>query len=91
MGYTEEYRREAADLAIASGRPTTEVARGLGTNHKAFGNWVAGRRRELAGGVRAAGLVDTPESRGHRRRIREPGLGNGFLKKAAASFAKARA
>ena len=82
--YTEEYRREAADLALKGDRPATEVARELGINEKTFGNWVARRRRELAG---TAVRGEPDEMRQMRQRMKQLERENEFLKKAAAFFA----
>jgi hypothetical protein len=89
--HPEGYRREAADMAIASGRPATEADRGLRISGKAFGDRPSGRRHGLAGGAKAkAAPADTPGPSGHRRRIREPGPEDGSLKEAAAFLAKGR-
>ena len=38
--FTAEYKAEAVELAINSGRPIVEIARGLGINEGTLGNWV---------------------------------------------------
>ena len=38
--YTREYRDEAVDLVVKSGRPIAEIARDLGINEATLGNWV---------------------------------------------------
>lgn len=90
--YTDEYRREAVDYVLSSGRPITECARELGLNSKTLNDWVlkfqrAGRGDEAAG-------ADGDEARRLReaeRRIRQLEEENEFLKKAAAFFARSRA
>ena len=39
--YTQEYKDEAVELVISSGRPIAEIARDLGINEGTLGNWVA--------------------------------------------------
>ena len=85
--YTDEYRRECADLVIASGRPAAQMADELGVNRKTLQHWVQKRRMELEG---SAPTVD-PELRAARKRIRELEMENAFLKKAAAFIAKDQA
>jgi transposase len=38
--FTAEYKAEAVELAINSGRPIAEIARDLGINEGTLGNWV---------------------------------------------------
>ena len=38
--YTEEYKAEAVEFVISSGRPIAEVARNLGINEGTLANWV---------------------------------------------------
>jgi transposase len=52
--YAPEYRGEAVDLAVKSGRPIAEIARNLGINEATLGNWVL--RAKQAGKV-----PETPE------------------------------
>jgi len=42
--FTAEYKAEAVELAINSGRPIAEIARDLGVNEGTLGNWVKMRR-----------------------------------------------
>ena len=87
--YTEEYRVEAADYAISTGRPVIEVAREIGVEPKTLGNWVGSRRRELADpGAEAAARAGDAELKAARRRIRELEAENEFLNKASAYFAR---
>jgi transposase len=43
--YTREYRDEAVDLVVKSGRPIAEIARDLGINEATLGNWGVPRTR----------------------------------------------
>jgi transposase len=44
--YPEEFRRNAAKLALDRGRSIQDVARELGVNHETLRNWVERLRRE---------------------------------------------
>ncbi|WP_084170361.1 transposase [Atopobium sp. oral taxon 810] len=46
--YTEEFRREAADYVISSGKSIAECCKELGLSDKTVGKWVAKRKRQLA-------------------------------------------
>jgi transposase len=86
--YTLEYRDEAVELVVSSGRPVAEIARDLGINEATLGNWV--NRAKQAGKVR-----DKPLETDERARLRELEeevrrlrMERDFLKKAAAWFAR---
>lgn len=86
--YTQEYRDEAVELVVSSGRPVAEIARDLGINEATLGNWV--NRAKQAGKV-----VDKPLDTDERARLKELEEENrrlkmerDFLKKAAAWFAR---
>ena len=38
--YTQEYKAEAVELVVSSGRPVAEIARELGINEGTLNNWV---------------------------------------------------
>jgi transposase len=85
--YTPEYRVEAVELVLSSGRPAAEIARDLGVNEGTLANWVATAKRrgdiaekplEVADRARLKELED------ENRRLR---MERDFLKKAAAWFA----
>ena len=85
--YTQEYRDEAVELVISSGRPIAEIARDLGINEGTLGSWVA--RAKESGRV-----AEKPATTNERARLRELEEENrrlkmerDFLKKAAAWFA----
>lgn len=46
--YTDEFRREAADYVISTGRPIAQCCSELGLNPKTVGKRIQDRRRELA-------------------------------------------
>jgi transposase len=85
--FTPEYKAEAVDLVISSGRPVAEIARDLGINEGTLGNWVnmAKKRGEVK---------DKPLDIDERARLKELEdevrrlkMEREILKKAAAWFA----
>jgi len=42
--YPPEFRREAVELVLTSGRPRVEIARSLGVGDNTLGNWVRAER-----------------------------------------------
>ena len=84
--YTDGSTREISDYAISTGRPTTEVAKGPGPNDKTVNDWVL-RRKEPQGPAPGPKAEDRG-LREAKRRIRGLEIKNGFLKEAAAFFAK---
>ena len=43
--YTQEYKTEAVELVVSSGRPVAEIARDLGLNEGTLGSWVNAAKR----------------------------------------------
>jgi transposase len=87
--YTEEYRRESADYALASERPIRQIAKELGINDRTFHTWVRKRKVELgSNGSLPTQVEDTAETKTLKKRMKELEMENEFLKKAAAFFAK---
>ncbi len=87
--YTDEYRREAVDYVLSSGRPITECARELGLNDKTLNDWVLKFKRR--GEVTAAMTADEAGVAALRRESERLRQENEFLKKAAAFFARSQA
>jgi transposase-like protein len=86
--YTQEYKDEAIELVVSSGRPVAEIARDLGINEATLGNWV---NKAKQGGK----LQDKPLDLDERARLKELEeevrrlrMERDFLKKAAAWFAR---
>jgi transposase len=85
--FTPEYKAEAVQYVISSGKPIAEVARNLGIVEGTLGNWVAKAREN--------GEVKEPElevsERAELARLRKENqqlkMERDFLKKAAAFFA----
>lgn len=85
--YTQEYKDEAVELVVASGRPIAQVAVDLDLNEGTLGNWVNAAKR--SGKVKdkpldAGGREDLRRLQEENRRLR---MERDFLKKAAAWFA----
>ena len=86
--YTQEYKDEAVELVVGSGRPVAEIARDLGINEATLGNWM--NKAKQAGKV-----DDKPLDINERARLKELEeevrrlrMERDFLKKAAAWFAR---
>ena len=87
--YTGEYRREAVDYVLASGKTIKDCAGELGLNDKTLSSWVSNFKKEgRTGNGMTAGEKELAEA---NKRIRELEMENAFLKKAAAFFAKSQA
>ena len=87
--YTDEYRREAVDYVLDSGKTIKECAGELGLNDKTLSHWASNFKREgRTGSGMAAGEKELAEA---NRRIRELEMENAFLKKAAAFNALSQA
>ena len=86
--FTPEFKAEAVELVIKSGKPIAEVARDLGIGDGTLGNWVkaAKKRGEFKEKPleidERARLKELEEENRHLKMERE------ILKKAAAWFAK---
>ena len=87
--YTDEYRREAVDYVLNSGKSIKECARELGLNDKTLSHWVSNFKKE---GRTGSGMTASEKELAEaNKRIRELEMENAFLKKAAAFFAKSQA
>jgi len=89
--YTKEYKEEAADYIISSGKPIAEVARELGIGEQMLGRWVKARRLERGLDTQPSlTLEEKAEVKTLKRRVKDMEDELAFLKKAAAFFAKNR-
>jgi transposase-like protein len=86
--FSPQFRAEAVQMVISTGRPIAVVARDLGIGDGTLGNWVNAWRREHP-------EPDQPISPVERARVKELEdevarlrMENEFLKKAAAFFAR---
>jgi transposase-like protein len=86
--FSPQFKAEAVQMVIETGRPIAEVARDLGVNDGTLGNWVNAWRNanpepdQPLSPVERARVTELEEE---NRRLR---MENEFLKKAAAFFAR---
>lgn len=86
--YTPEFRAEAVELVISSGRPRVDVAESLGINEGTLGNWVRTYRAEHPkAGTEERGPVEWAQFEKLRRELAEAKRENDFLKDVSAYFA----
>lgn len=89
--YPEEFKRDAVQLVLSSGRSIGSVAKELGVNTESLRQWVR-RARPATGGGGGGGDAVTPAEREElkrlRRQVRELELEKEILRKAAQYFAK---
>ncbi len=86
--FTPEYRVEAANLVIETGRSAAEVSREIGVGEQLLGRWVRDQRERIAEEPEGALSMDErAELKQLRRDITELRKDNEFLGKAAAFFA----
>ena len=87
--FSPQFKAEAMQMVIETGKPIAEVARDLGIHDGTLGNWVNAWRREHPEPEKALSAVErarVEELEDENRRLR---MENEFLKKAAAFFARA--
>ena len=86
--FSPQFKAEAVQLVIETGKPIAEVARDLGVNDGTLGNWVKAWRDANAASELELSPVEhvrMTELEEENRRLR---MENEFLKKAAAFFAR---
>ena len=87
--FSSQFKAEAVQMVIETGKPVAEVARDLGVNDGTLGNWVAAwRDANPEPGKTALSPIErarVSELEDENRRLR---MENEFLKKAAAFFAR---
>jgi transposase len=86
--YTQEYKDEAVELVISSGRPIAEIARNLGINEGTLANWVNTAKKSGKLKEKPLDTDERAELRELRDENRQLRMERDFLKKAAAWFAK---
>jgi transposase-like protein len=86
--FSLQFKAEAVQMVIETGKPIAEVARDLGVHDGTLGNWVNAWRRDHPEPDQALSPVErarVKELEDENRRLR---MENEFLKKAAAFFAR---
>lgn len=86
--FSAQYKDEAVQLVIQSGRPITQVARELGINEGTLGNWVNLWKQDNPEQEKPLTIVERARFREIEEENRRLKMENEFLKKAAAFFAK---
>jgi transposase len=85
--FTPEYKAEAVQFVVTSGRPVAEVARSLGIVEATLGNWVAKARENGEFKERPLEVSERAELERLRKENQQVKMERDFLKKAAAFFA----
>lgn len=85
--FTPEYKAEAVQFVVTSGRPVAEIARSLGIVEATLGNWVAKARENGEFTERPLEVSERAELERLRKEIQQVKMERDFLKKAAAFFA----
>jgi transposase-like protein len=86
--FSPQFKAEAVQMVIETGKPIAAVARDLGIHDGTLGNWVNAYQREHPEPDQAISPIErarVKELEDENRRLR---MENEFLKKAAAFFAR---
>ena len=86
--FSPQFKAEAVQMVVETGKPVAEVARDLGVHDGTLGNWVKAWRDANPEPSRALSPIErarVSELEEENRRLR---MENEFLKKAAAFFAR---
>ena len=86
--FSHQFKAEAVQLVLETGRPIAEIARELEVNEGTLGNWVNMWRRDNPEPEPDLTPVERAKVKMMEDEIRRLRLENEFLKKAAAFFAK---
>ena len=86
--FSPQFRAEAVQLVIETGKPIAEVARDLGVNDGTLGNWVKAWRDANPEPEAELSPVERAHVKELEDEVRRLRLENEFLKKAAAFFAR---
>ena len=85
--FTAEYKAEAVELAINSGRPIAEIARDLGVNEGRLGNWVKMAKKRGDIKENPLDIDERARLKELEEEVRRLKMEREILKKAAAWFA----
>lgn len=86
--FSPQFKAEAVQLVVGSGRPVAEVARELQINEGTLGNWVNTWRRDNPEPESEMSPVERARLSELEAEVRRLRMENEFLKKAAAFFAR---
>lgn len=86
--FSPQFKAEAVQMVIQTGKPIAEVARDLGVNDGTLGNWVKAWRDENPEPDPELSPVERARVKEMEAEIRRLRMENEFLKKAAAFFAR---
>lgn len=86
--FSPQFKAEAVQFVLETGRPVAEVARELEINEGTLGNWVNEWRQQNPVPEKALTPVERARVAEMEDEIRRLRLENDFLKKAAAFFAR---
>jgi transposase len=86
--FSPQFKAEAVQFVIETGRPITEIARELEINEGTLGNWVNQWKADNPEPEKALSPVERARVTEMEDEIRKLRMENEFLKKAAAFFAK---
>lgn len=86
--FSVEFKQQAVDLVINSGKPVAEIARDLGVHVNTLGNWVNKYKSVHAGDNSELSVSEKVELEKLRKDIHILRMEREILKKAAAFFAK---
>jgi transposase-like protein len=85
--FSPQFKAEAVQMVIETGKPIAEVARDLGVHDGTLGNWVNAWRRAHPDPDEPLTPVERAHVKELEDEIRRLRMENEFLKKAAAFFA----
>jgi transposase-like protein len=86
--FSPQFKAEAVQLVIETGRPIAEITRELESGGGTLGNWVNEWKQGNPGPERALTPVERARVAEMEDEVRRLRLENDFLKKAAAFFAR---
>ena len=86
--YSPQFKAEAVQMVVMTGKSISEVARGLGVSPQGLGKWVAKYRLDHPDPDRGLAPVDAARLKALEDENRDLKMENEFLKKAAAFFAR---
>jgi transposase len=86
--FSPQFKAEAVQFVIESGRPVAQVARELQINEGTLGNWVQAWRSRHPEPEQALSPVERQRVSEMEAELRQLRMENEFLKKAAAFFAR---